>query len=137
VFTVIVKGLIVKDKKALTLKRHENQAYGAGFWELVGGKIQEGESLEEGLIREICEETGLRTTLTRLLYATTNYSSTLGSVIILVYLCQPESMAVSLSHEHMDYRWATLSQLRELIAPGIQEDLDRYGALDIDELKIP
>lgn len=134
-FTVIVKGLIVKDQQALTLRRHEKQAYGAGFWELVGGKLKDGETIEEGLEREIFEETGIKTSLTRLLYATSNYSSSLGSVLILVYLMTPHSLEVTLSHEHMDYRWAKLPELRRLIAPQILEDLDRYGALDIDELK--
>ena len=50
----VVAAIIVKDGKVFSAKR----AYGflKGKWEFPGGKIQEGETPEQALIREIKEE---------------------------------------------------------------------------------
>ena len=37
-------------------------------WSLPGGKLEQGETLEQGVIREIKEETGLDTEIIKLLY---------------------------------------------------------------------
>lgn len=55
--TLIVKGMIVQNKKILIIKRHRNQKVVPGEWEMVGGKVGMEENLEEGLLREIKEET--------------------------------------------------------------------------------
>ena len=50
----VVAALIIKDNKIFVTQR----GYGEfkGFWEFPGGKIEEGETKEEALIREIKEE---------------------------------------------------------------------------------
>ena len=55
-YRVSIKGLYVKDGKVLLIKeplRHDGQ------WELPGGGLDFGEDIQEGLKREIMEETGL------------------------------------------------------------------------------
>lgn len=50
-------GLLRKgDKILLAMKK---RGHGAGFWNGYGGKLQEGETIEESLIREIQEEAGV------------------------------------------------------------------------------
>jgi 8-oxo-dGTP diphosphatase len=46
---------ISQDDSILLVK----QNYGKGYWSLPGGMVEIGESLEEGAIREVREETGL------------------------------------------------------------------------------
>ncbi len=53
---VAVKGLVEKDGKILLLK--ESLELG-GTWELPGGGLDFGEDLQQGLRREVFEETGL------------------------------------------------------------------------------
>ncbi|UCF10407.1 MAG: A/G-specific adenine glycosylase [Candidatus Bipolaricaulota bacterium] len=44
--------------KLLIAKRHEDDMLG-GLWEFPGGRIEDGESHEEALARELCEELGI------------------------------------------------------------------------------
>jgi len=51
----VVAGIIWRDNKFFIQKRDENVMLG-GLWEFPGGKVENGESLEEALSREILEE---------------------------------------------------------------------------------
>jgi len=55
-----VVGAVIKDKdKALLLERNSNEFMG-GLVELASGKIEKGETILDGLQREVLEETGLQ-----------------------------------------------------------------------------
>lgn len=57
--------MISKNNKVLLGKRHEDtnkadsELRGEGMWTMPGGKLEYGESFEEGAIREVKEETGI------------------------------------------------------------------------------
>lgn len=53
--TTVIAAIIVQDDKVLIAQRAEGQKL-AGKWEFPGGKIEEGETPEECLKREIKEE---------------------------------------------------------------------------------
>lgn len=50
-------GLMRKGDKILLAKK--KRGFGAGWWNGYGGKLQDGETIEEALIREIREEAGV------------------------------------------------------------------------------
>jgi len=58
--------MILKDGKVLLGKRHDDpekadsELHGEGTWTMPGGKLEYGESFEEGAIRELMEETGIK-----------------------------------------------------------------------------
>ena len=55
-------GLVVvldSQERALLMKRSEEVGYGANQWSIPGGHVQEGETYEEGAVRETKEETNL------------------------------------------------------------------------------
>ena len=56
---VITSAVIIKDSKALILKRGKDEFPFPGLWEIPGGKKELGEDWETSLKREIKEETGL------------------------------------------------------------------------------
>ncbi len=137
-FRIIVKAMIVKDKKILVLKRSLTQALGPGVWEMVGGKVELEETLEDGLQREVKEETGLTCTISRLLYATDHnitIKDTTEKIVLLVYLCQVDKGPVLLSNEHSAYRWVDVKTFKELVYEEIVSDMMRYGALSIEEIE--
>lgn len=47
------------DGKILLIRRSVQDRYGAGMWDLPGGKVSENEDKRQALLREVREETGL------------------------------------------------------------------------------
>lgn len=57
--TQVVAALIRDGDKFMIFQRPESKTR-AFQWEFVGGKVEDGETLEEGLIRECIEEIGVK-----------------------------------------------------------------------------
>lgn len=128
---VAVKGIVYNNDKYLIIKRWSNDEVGAGTWEMPGGKIEFGEKLEEALIRETKEETGLDISVEKLLYATQFLSNPNRQVIIISYLCCADNTDVVLSEEHTDFLWITKNQFKDYVSEGILRDLEKNNILDI------
>lgn len=60
-FVVCVDGVYVKNGKLLLLKRNVEPF--KGYWHVVGGHVEENESLRDAIKREFKEETGLEVTV--------------------------------------------------------------------------
>ena len=80
---VVVKGVLIRDNRILIIKRSHTDSFGAGTWEVVGGNLNFGESLEEALKREFLEEVGLRITVKSLLFSTTFFTSNDRQIVLL------------------------------------------------------
>ncbi len=78
-----------------------------GNWQFAGGRLEKDESWEEGLKREVREETGIEDLDIgpALLVATWEYK---GVPLYGTYFyCQTRTTEVKLSHEHEEHRWLT------------------------------
>lgn len=64
-FKIRVTGILIEDDKILLVKQKVSDKRN---WSLPGGKLEQGETLEQGIIREMKEETGLDTEIIKLLY---------------------------------------------------------------------
>lgn len=64
-FQIRVTGVLIEDNKILLVKQRVSEERN---WSLPGGRLEHGESIEKGLIREIQEETGLIVEISKLLY---------------------------------------------------------------------
>ena len=62
---VRVTGILVEDDKILLVKQNVTSDRN---WSLPGGRVEQGETLEDAVVREIEEETGLVTKVSKLLY---------------------------------------------------------------------
>jgi len=54
----VAAGVIVRVNQVFIARRKEGKL--AGFWEFPGGKIEDGETPQEGLARELSEELGIQ-----------------------------------------------------------------------------
>ncbi len=128
-YTLSVKTLIVgPDGQFLMLKRHETSGANAGKWDLAGGKPDGCETVEEALIRETKEETGLEITVRRVIGASES-ENTSNRIAYVIFESHASSGDVSLSHEHSDYIWIEKEGLASLdVCWQFEELLKQYAA---------
>ena len=100
-----VKAVICNEEgRFLLLKRSMNSKGNPGKWDLPGGKLDSGENIEEGLLREVAEEAGVSISLGQVLGAAESETPT-TRVVYLIFEGDLQSGEVDLSHEHDDYVW--------------------------------
>lgn len=133
IFGIFTKALIIHNRRVLIMKRSSQASSGHGEWDIPGGGMEFNETVLDCLHREIMEETGLTANVDRLLYATTAATPTRTSKgwVGLVYLCHTNSDAVTLSHEHTEYLWATKSQLIDSLTHHTLNNYTNNGVFDL------
>jgi 8-oxo-dGTP diphosphatase len=104
----VTKSVVVRDGKALVLTKPDGRP------DLPGGQVEEGESFEQCLHREIQEETGIRVRILRLVSKWTYEKGPELTVAGVTYLCEYLSGDVKLSSEHREYCWMTPVELEQL-----------------------
>ena len=105
---VAVNAYLIKDDRFLLLKRRIPPT----IWGPPGGRLQRLEDPVTGLKREVREETGLSV---EVLQPVTTWFGRFNRRLLLSidYLCLAESDQVSLSKEHVDFRWLSITGLRQ------------------------
>ncbi len=90
--SIAVDGIITKGGKILLIKR-KNEPF-KGKWALPGGFVEYGERVEEAVLREIKEETGLNAKIKKLLgvYSDPNRDPR-GHTISIVFILEAEGEA--------------------------------------------
>ncbi|MBI5003002.1 NUDIX domain-containing protein [Candidatus Woesearchaeota archaeon] len=110
-----VKAIIEKDNKILLLKRSEKYEHLSDCWDIPGGRINFGEEPEEGLRREIKEETGLQLKeIKQILDASTVFKNEERHIVRITYLCTVEEGVANFSHEHTHIEWIPKEKIKEL-----------------------
>ena len=84
-----------------------------GRWEFPGGKVDEGETPADAILREFREEMGLEVTPLDFI-ASVEFRNKSGPVELLAYhIAIPENAEFVLS-EHSELAWATMSEIETL-----------------------
>lgn len=105
-------GLIIKEGKILLVKR-SNDPY-KGFWAIPGGFVEQGETCEEAVAREIKEETGLEAKVKNLLGVYSAPGRDPRQVITIAYTLSVEGGKVKKSEEATEIGWFPLNDLPPL-----------------------
>jgi 8-oxo-dGTP diphosphatase len=124
-------GAVIKDSTERLLLIRRGHEPGKGLWSVPGGRIEDGESDADALVREVREETGLVVTPGRLIGAVRRPSGTAGSVFdIRDYAAEVTGGALVPGDDADDAMWAGPSELGSLpMTPGLLEMLRSWGAL--------
>ena len=83
---VVVAAVVQRDGSVLLTKRIEGAHLG-GFWEFPGGKLEDGESPEQALVRECREECGIEIAVQDILDVAFHRYAT-KDVLLLFYDCR-------------------------------------------------
>ena len=81
-----------------------------GTWEPPAGRLQPGESLEEGAVRELYEETGMLVSPGRIIATWVGDAPSGRRLASITYAGRTNGEEVTLSDEHLDYGWVTLDE---------------------------
>ncbi|MFI5225629.1 MAG: NUDIX pyrophosphatase [Candidatus Limnocylindrales bacterium] len=110
-----------------------------GLWQGVSGRLEDGERVLDGALRELREETGLTPVTVEAMYDLDFVNqfhfapadAILTAAVFAVRL--GAETGVTLSHEHDAMRWLSLPAARaEVVWPGYRDALDRIGENLVD-----
>lgn len=109
--SVSVAGIIIDGEgRILVVKRRDN-----GAWQPPGGVLEMDETIEEGLRREIQEETGIEIHIDRL---TGVYKNMRLGVIALAFRCGPSGGTLRTSSETEEARWMSTQEVESFMSPA-------------------
>lgn len=109
--SVSVAGIVVNDEgKVLVIRRRDN-----GNWEPPGGVLEIGETFEDGVRREVLEETGISVRVDRLAGI---YKNMKRAIVALVFRCTPLGEPSRATDEAAEVCWMSLDEVRSSMAPA-------------------
>lgn len=121
----VVHAIIKQSDKFLLGKRSASKKNAAGHWASVGGRLEDGESLEVGLIRECLEEMGVNVKPVKQIKQLTEAEAAHFWFEVEIISGTPRLA----NDEHSELAWFTKSEA-ELLSPIVAEDFECIQLLD-------
>ncbi len=117
---LIVKGIVIKDTKLLMVQRKHPDVKFDGLWELPGGKVDLGETLEDACVREVAEEAGIVCSSEKIIidnYKNYSESECTGNHLVIIpvkcnYISKIENPIPD--HNVKDVKWIPLNEVKSL-----------------------
>src|SRR2546421_3955092 len=104
--SVSVAGIVIDDQdRVLVIRRRDNN-----HWEPPGGVLELHETFEQGVRREVREETGETVTVDRL---TGVYKNMNHAIVALVFRCHAENQTSATTAEATEIRWMHRDEIGE------------------------
>lgn len=117
----VAAAVIHDDGRILAIRRRDN-----GHWEPPGGILELDETIEDGLTREVKEETGLTVKIDRLSGV---YKNMTRGIVALVFRCHAVNGNVQHTPEASEVAWLTPDEVRERMTEAFAVRLlDAIGA---------
>ena len=106
----VVGAVFHDDGRVLAIQRRDTDE-----WQPPGGVLELAETFEEGVRREVLEETGISVHVERLAGV---YKNIPGGIVALVFRCRPLAGSAQPSDETAAVRWLTLTEAADLMDPA-------------------
>ena len=117
----VSKAVIEKDGKFLLLKRASHSATYPEMWDFAGGKLEDDETPQESVIREVKEETSLDIEPGEAVKTAVHHKGKLSKPLIHFFKSRLASGNVHLSSEHSDFKWVTKNEMKTLpLHPAVE-----------------
>lgn len=113
-----VGGIVISDSRALLIKRGHPPL--EGQWSIPGGTLEVGETLTEGVRRELAEETGIEVRVLELIEVFERiFHDETGKIqyhfVIVDYLCEIVSGEARAGSDVVDLAWADEGELAKFL----------------------
>lgn len=120
---VAAGGLIINDKSEILLVKNPRKG-----WEYPGGIIEPGETLPQGLIREIKEETGVDVEIINIVGVYSNTKKKKGyngfeeipTIVTIDFICKYISGDLTTSDESIEVKWFSKEEALKAVNPKQQ-----------------
>lgn len=122
----VAVGLLWRRGRVLAAQRPEGKAH-EGYWEFPGGKLEEGESPQEALTRELAEELGIGVRACRFWRETSHVYEKYGIRVRLHFFHVTAFAGEPCAREGQNMRWVTPAEAAEL--PLLPADIELVASL--------
>jgi len=112
-YNIGVGGAVVREQRLLLVRRASR--HGRGNWQLPGGFIEPDETMEQAVVREVAEETGVLSEVEAVLGLRSRYDPESGNGMYVILLLRPvrgEPIADGREVDHAAY--FSLDEIRQL-----------------------
>lgn len=117
---IIVGGIIEKDNKILMVKEAKRKCYGK--WNVPAGHLEDGETIFEGAIREIFEETGCKVRLNNMLPIMSGELEN-TTFIIITFTTELLEEKISFNKEEiLDVKWISKEELENMNNENLRDE---------------
>jgi 8-oxo-dGTP diphosphatase len=119
-FRIGVFAVVHRDGRVLLARRRDS-----GWWNLPGGGLERGETVDEGAVREVLEETELLVAVERLIGV---YSKPQAEEVVLTFSCRVIGGSLAETDESTEFGWWPPDQLPERTLPKHAERVQDWVA---------
>lgn len=108
--SVSVVGIVVNSsRQVLAIRRRDN-----GHWQPPGGVLELNETFEQGVVREVAEETGAQVAIERLSGV---YKNVKAGIVAIAFRCRPLTEPAEQTHEAAEVHWIDQTDVPRLMTP--------------------
>ncbi len=120
---IVVSIALINNESEILLSKRPEKKHLSGFWEFPGGKVEEGETPEKALIREVKEELNIdinNKCIAPLSFSEFDYNK--FQLLLLLYICRRWD-GVPMSMENNKLEWVKPNMLRDYKMPPADDAL--------------
>ena len=120
---IVVSIALINNENEILLSKRPEKKHLSGFWEFPGGKVEEGETPEKALVREVKEELNIdinNKCIAPLSFSEFDYNN--FQLLLLLYICRRWD-GVPMSMENNKLEWVKPNMLRDYKMPPADDAL--------------